>query len=140
VVDGKTANGDPGDLFIRFNNGGTEVLTDLFSLSVDKNTLLTITLMFTQTADLDLFVLAEDGNGGYDVLESSTLSQGVVERIAGFVPAGNYLIAVGAFSGSSAYSLTLQEGIVGAFSPGHVFAPTGNGNERYPALVERKRR
>jgi hypothetical protein len=60
--------------------------------------------------------------------------------LGGLIPAGDYLIAVGAFSGSSEYSLTLQEGIVGAFSPGNVFAPTANGNERYPVLVERKRR
>lgn len=140
IVDGKTAIGDSGDLVIPFNNGTSEVLTDIFLLSLDEATTFTITLAFTQNADLDLFVLVEDGNGGFDVVASSTRSQTLAEQLGGSLPAGDYLIAVGVFSGSSAYSLTLQAGVPAAISPKNFLAPATSDNDRFPVLVERKRR
>ncbi|HMV83350.1 MAG TPA: IPT/TIG domain-containing protein [Blastocatellia bacterium] len=139
IVDGKTAKGDAGEVTIRFDNGSTEVLTDLFYLSLDKTTAMTIALEFTQTADLDLFVLAENSLGMFEVLASSTKTQGTSEKLTGSLSAGNYLIAIGVFSGSSAYSLTLQAGTPTAFSPFNSLAPTANNNVRFPVLVERKK-
>ena len=110
VVDGNAAKGDYGELVIRFNDGTAEILVDLFDFSVDIPTALTFTLNFTQTADLDLFVLQSNGRGGYDVIANSTNNQGVLERITGTVQPGKFLIAVGSFNGSSRYTLELRQG------------------------------
>ncbi len=139
IVDGKTAKGDAGELIFRLDTGENEVLTDLFFLPLEKTTALTFTLTFTQNADLDLFVLKYDGLGGFDLIASSTKSQGTSEQLTGSLSGGFYLIAVGAFSGSSAYSLTLQAGTLPAFPPFNPLAPIANDNVRYPALVERKK-
>lgn len=135
IVDGVTAKGDAGDLVIPFNNGTSEVLTDLFSLSLDKTTTLTISLAFNQTADLDLFILQDDGAGGFDIIASSAKSQGVLEQISGPLPAGNYLIAIGVFSGSSQYLLTLTPGLLSATQ---LNSPNFD-RVRIPAWVERRR-
>ena len=47
---------------------------------------------------------------GYDVIANSTNNQGVLERITGTVQPGKFLIAVGAFNGSSRYTLELRQG------------------------------
>lgn len=143
IVDGHAAKGDPGDLAIQFNDGSTEVLHDLFSLSLSGATSLTFTLSFAQTADLDLFVLRDNNDGSFDVIAISANTSGTTEQLSGSLPAGNYLIAVGAFTGSSAYALTLQEGVPAASLLGNPIASTGFGNTRQlasPVALENKRR
>lgn len=111
AIEGKIAKGDPGSLTINFQDGTSEVLSDLFLLILDQETTGTITLTFTQGNDLDLFILKENAMGEYDVVASSTMIEGNAEVLAGALPAGTYLIGIGAFSGSSDYVLTLQLGV-----------------------------
>ncbi|MFN0087719.1 MAG: IPT/TIG domain-containing protein [Blastocatellia bacterium] len=111
IVDGRAGRNDAADLIIRFDDGTSEPLPDLFWLYLDKPTQLTLTLDFTQSADLDLWILEEDPDGGYVVVARSTLSSGIAEQIAGTLAAGDYLIAIGAYSGSSPYALTLRAGL-----------------------------
>ncbi|MGH9833375.1 MAG: IPT/TIG domain-containing protein [Blastocatellia bacterium] len=133
IVAGQAAQGDPGDLVIRFPDGTSENLVDLFLFEIDRATQLTLTLTFANTADLDLFVLQDDGNGSFTIIATSTRSQSTIEQLGGSLPAGRFLFAVGAFSGSSRYSLELRQG-----APG--FGPVALDffNARQPVAVERK--
>lgn len=136
IVDGRAAKGDPGQLRVEFNDGTFENLLDLFLLSLDNATALTFTLTFNQTADLDLFVLSEDANGVLRVVASSSRKTGIVEQLAGSLAAGDYYIAVGAFSGSSQYALELRQGVASSFG----FIGPETGDIRYPVLIEKRKR
>ncbi|MGH9848012.1 MAG: hypothetical protein ACREEM_55720, partial [Blastocatellia bacterium] len=103
-------------------------------LELDKTTAVAFTLNLTLPADLDLFVLREDDDGGYDIIGSSTRKNSAIESLTGNLLAGHYLIAIGAFSGSSRYSLALAQGAP-AFG---IFVPPAHPFEfRVPVKVER---
>ncbi len=136
VVDGRAAKGDPGDLFVTFNDGTTETLVDLFLLELSQTTQFTVTLTFAQGADLDLFVLEENDQGDFVIIGSSTRSQSTFEQLTGTLPASEYFIAVGAFNGSSRYSLAVQQGPP---QPPAIFAPAPV-DIRHPALVEKRKK
>jgi uncharacterized protein (TIGR03437 family) len=135
IVAGRAAKGDPGDLFVRFNDGTTETLVDLFLLDLAQSTLLTVTLSFESTADLDLFILEEDEDGNFVILGSSTSDTATIERLSGTLPAGEYYIAVGAFNGSSRYTLEIRSGPPATFGviPPQLF------NMRKPLAVDRRK-
>lgn len=135
IVDGDADVDDPAELIIQFEGGATEKLHDLFRLTVDQNTSVTLTLNFTQTGDLDLFVLQEDANGNISILGSSTEEQTTVEQLSGTFPPGEYLIAVGAFSGSSSYELMLTQGTA---SFNRLKPQSGKAIKR-PLMVDRKK-
>ena len=107
-VQGRIATGDPGSLTIVFNSTTKIVLSDLFSFNLDQVLRGTIALTFNKGADLDLFVLRRNDRGKYEVIASSTTSEGTLESLTGDLPPGQYLIGVGAFSGSTPYLLSLQ--------------------------------
>ena len=136
IVSGNVRLSDPADLEIRFDDGTREKLHDLFYLSLDKDTLLTFTLGFTPTGDLDLFILQENAAGDLVVVASSTKDQTIIEQLSGTLKAGDYIIAVGAFSGNSGYLLTVTPGAPSSMNGS--FAPSSFGI-RHPALVERKK-
>ncbi len=135
IVDGRAAKDDPGDLIVRFDDGTSETLVDLFLLELDRATQLTFTLTFTAPTDLDLFVLEENEDGGYDIVAESTRNQSTAEQIGGSLPPGEYFIGVGAFSGSSRYALELRQGPPPAFG----FLAPEFFNLRRPVTLERKR-
>lgn len=110
IVDGRAALGDFASLSIQFDDGTTERLHDLFFLPLDKTTAMTVTLNFNSPADLDLFILQRNADGSFSLVGRSTRKQSTFEQLSGSLPAGNYLIAVGAYSGSSRYSLSLTAG------------------------------
>src|SRR5262249_39634405 len=106
IVDGQAAKDDPGDLVVLVDNT-TETLVDLFHLTLSTPTQFTLTLTFNQTADLDLFLLRQNATGDFDIIASSTKIQGTMEQFGTPPLVGDYYIAVGAFSGSSPYTLEL---------------------------------
>ncbi|MBP6822571.1 MAG: IPT/TIG domain-containing protein [Acidobacteria bacterium] len=134
IVDGTVRFSDPADLIIPFNDGTAEKLHDLFFLDLANDTALTITLGFLPTGDLDLFILQEDADGNFVVVASSVRNQTIIEQLSGTLKAGQYIIAVGAFAGSSGYLLTVTQGA----SLNETGAPVSLG-VRHPALVERKK-
>ncbi len=109
IVDGRASQSDPGDLIVEFDNGEIETLHDLFSISLSAQTNISLELSFTSAADLDLFLLEAIPNteGGYRIIDLSAESTGIDEKITSSLPAGKYLIAVGAYKGLSPYSLRL---------------------------------
>jgi uncharacterized protein (TIGR03437 family) len=111
IIDGSTAEDDPFDIIIVFSDGTIVPIPDLFLLSLDQTTPVTFTLNFNQTADLDIYVLREREDGEYDPVDGSFARQGISERLSLNLEPGNYIIAVGAFIGSSQYALTLQQGL-----------------------------
>ncbi len=134
IVEGRTALNDPAELEIQFDDGTREKLHDLFYLDLERDTPLTITLGFAPTADLDLFLLQENVDGDLVVVASSTRDQTIIEQLSGTLKAGEYYIAVGAFSGSSGYLLTIGQGTTSLADSGW---PISFGI-RHPALLERK--
>ena len=138
VVDGSADLFDLADFEITFNNGTSEPLVDLFFLNLKTTTNLSLILRFTATADLDLFILSghPDSNGNFQVLDSSlgTTTQETLQRS---LPAGDYLIAVGAFDGGSPYSLTITQGGSSAQSRLQGTQPV---RPRQPIAVQRKKK
>lgn len=137
IVSGAAARDDLSELQVRFTNGTTEPLHDLFSISVDAPTNISFRLDYTQTGDLDLFILngVPNATGNYRVIALSTNSSGTVEQLTGTLPQGKFLIAVGAFSGSSKYTLTITPGtagLVGIDAENHL-------NFRQPLTIESRK-
>ncbi len=132
TVDGSADEDDPADYVYNFDNGSSTQLHDWFLLSLDKTTSLTILLSFLQTGDLDLFVLDEDlndvGVGGF--------RQGISEQLSGTLPAGDYYVIVGAYSGSSQYQLSITQGLPGLSG----FGAPDTLNIRHLRRVEKKSR
>lgn len=106
--EGRIAKGDPGSLSVDLDNGSRTTLSDLFRLEVTGFVRSSILLTFSNTANLDLFLLQETEPGFYEVVASSTAISGNSESLIGLIPPGNYLIGIGAASGSGSYVLTLQ--------------------------------
>lgn len=134
IVDGRVALNDPAELVLPFDDGTVEKLHDLFYLNLVRDTPVTISLGFLPTGDLDLFLLQEDANGNLAVVAFSARDQGILEQLSGTLKAGEYYIAVGAFSGSSGYLLTVAQsatlqdsGLPGSFGV------------RQPGLIERRK-
>lgn len=113
TIEGRIGIGDPGSLVSRYSNGTSVVLSDLFRLDLEQTTRLSIQLRFLTEADLDLFVLRRSPLQTYDVIASSSNTQGTTEGLVGDLPAGRYLIAIGAIRGASAYRLSLGIGTTG---------------------------
>lgn len=134
IVDGSAAVNDPADLVIQFNDGRSEKLHDLFYLPWDKDAPVTVSLGFLPTGDLDLFLLQENADGNLVVVASSARTQTILEQVTGTLKAGNYYIAVGAFTGSSGYLLTVTQNA--SLTDAGSLMSVG---ERQPMLVERKK-
>ena len=140
IVDGRAAKDDPGEFLVKFPDDGTqETLVDFFKLTLDKPTQLTLMLTMAQTADLDLFVLRENAAGDFEPLDfSATRRPGAPELVGSdlIFPAGVFYIAVGAFSGSGQYALSLKQGVgtsIGFVAPNTL-------KIRQLALVEKKKK
>lgn len=115
LVTGTIAKGDRGGvdiggITIDFDDGTSEDLSDLFYLLLDSPTTISLLLEFSTSADLDLFILKPDGQGGFVVVDYSADVDTTTEQLTVLLPPDEYLIGVGAFSGSSDYKLTIVEG------------------------------
>lgn len=134
IVDGRAALNDPAELVLPFDDGTVEKLHDLFYLKLDRDTPVTISLGFLPTGDLDLFLLQENADGNLAVVAFSARQQTILEQLSGTLKAGEYYIAVGAFSGSSGYLLTVAQGT----SLQDSGLPSSFG-VRQPGLIERRK-
>ncbi len=139
IVTGSAAKTDTHDLIINFTDGTSEPLPDLFYLSLTKQTNMAFSLKFNQTADLDLFVFEIDVNGEVGkILKSSRGTGTTSEDVTIILPAGDYIIAVGAFSGNSNYALTFQENKTVNFNQVFGLNPELF-NFKQPAKIEKRR-
>ncbi|MFN0110975.1 MAG: IPT/TIG domain-containing protein [Blastocatellia bacterium] len=133
IVSGSASLNDPAEFVVQLTGGRTEKLHDMFYLKLDKDTPLTISLGFLLLGDLDLFLLQENANGDLAVVASSARGQTLLEQLSGTFKAGEYYIAVGAFTGGSGYLLTVTQGA----SLNGWDSPVSFGDKQ-PMWVERK--
>ncbi len=140
IVDGRAAKEDPSEFIAVLDNGDEVPLVDFFQFTLDKPTQITFTLTMAQMADLDLFVLRQTSPGVFEGDISATRRPGATEQLGGqevvILPAGEWFIAVGAFSGSGQYALELRQGA----SPSISFIAPNQFRIRQMALVERKKK
>lgn len=105
TITGNASSSDPGDIELSSDSDGMIVISDLYKFTLSTpasiNALLTIQSESTND-DLDLVLLNEDGS---DIIESSSQTGNVDELISKSIGAGTYILGVGAFSGSAAYTL-----------------------------------
>lgn len=113
TIEGRVGLGDPGSITTRYSNGTSVVISDLFRLDLEQTTRLSIQLSFSTAGDLDLFVLRRSPLQTFDIIASSSNTQGTTEGLVGDLPAGRYLIGIGAIRGASAYRLSLGIGTTG---------------------------
>ena len=140
IVDGRASKDDTSEFIAMLDNGDEVPLVDFFQLTLDKPTQITFTLTMAQTADLDLFVLRETSPGVFEGDYSAIRRPGATERLGGpevlILPAGDWFIAVGAFSGSGQYALELRQGAASSIS----FVAPDQFKIRHLATVERRKK
>jgi len=115
IVTGAIAKGDRGGvaiggITIDFGDDTTEDLCDLFYLLLDQPKTISFFLNFASTADLDLFILRYNAEGNLEIVDYSAGIDTTTEEITVDLPEDEYLIGVGAYEGSSSYTLTIVEG------------------------------
>lgn len=107
TINGAASSTDTGEIELGSDTGAMVVISDLFKFTLGNdsnlNALLTIDST-NSTDDLDLVLLDEFAT---EILDSSSQTGNDDELITGLLEAGTYLIGVGAFEGSSSYSLEL---------------------------------
>ncbi len=131
-----TADFDDSFDFITLTDGTDQDLTDMFFLTLDQTTNLSLNLQFNQGADLDLYLCDANPNakGQYKLLGFSESSTGTVENILKSLPPGDYLIGINAYNGGSSYKLTITQG-----SGLQAEASTSGTVERFDRKAVRKR-
>ncbi len=134
VVTGSAAKENPGELSVRFEDGTSVRLHDLFELKLDVESNVSLRLDFTITANLDLFIIQEDPSkkGTYKVVASSANISGITEQLLKTLPKGVYQIAIGAHTGSTKYTLTITD--INDVPINGV--PADPANDRRPVVVE----
>lgn len=108
VISGSISSTDTGELELTSDTGSMIVISDLFNVELSQSTNLNALLTIESTSqddDLDLVLFNADGSL---ILDSSSQSGNVDELISKTLPAGSYLLGVGAFSGSSTYKLEVR--------------------------------
>lgn len=105
TIDGETNIIDSGNIFlIRANNDSVKI-TDTYKISLPEKGILDLSLLINSsnsTDDLDLVILDEQAQ---DIIISSSENNNSNENLSVELESGSYLIGIGAFSGSSKYTL-----------------------------------
>ena len=119
TISGNASSSDTGEIELSSDSEAMIVISDLYKFTLSSpasiNALLTIQSESTSD-DLDLVLLNEDGS---DIIESSSQTGNIDELISRSLGAGTYIIGVGAFSGSAAYTLKFT-----LFTSGPIGNPT----------------
>ena len=103
---GSATKGDSGELKLSSDSGLTVIISDLFKFTLTQpgiiNALLTIQ-DGSSDSDLDLILFNEDA----EIIDSSSQNGKTDELISISLQAGTYILGIGAFSGSTAYKLSV---------------------------------
>lgn len=108
IISGNAAITDDGDLELTSDTGAMVTISDLFRINLSAPGQLNALLKIesdSQNDDLDLVLL--DGNG-VEILDASSQTGNVDELITKSLSPRGYLLGVGAFSGSTSYTLEIQ--------------------------------
>lgn len=107
TISGNSSDTDDGEVELSSDTGAMIIISDLFKFTLTSsasiNALLTIESDLSSN-DLDLVLL--DGSAS-DIVETSSQAGNVDELISTSLKAGTYLLGVGAFSGSTSYTLEI---------------------------------
>lgn len=109
IITGSINSTDSGELELTSDTGSMIIISDLFKVILTESTNLNALLTIDSTSqddDLDLVLFNADGSL---ILDSSSQSGNVDELISKTLSAGSYLLGIGAFSGSSTYSLEVRK-------------------------------
>ncbi|MFN7621784.1 MAG: hypothetical protein ACK5RS_01415, partial [Acidobacteriota bacterium] len=109
IIEGDIASGESGELVFAPAGGDKLPIADLYRLSVTSRVTVLIDLSFLNEADLDLILYRRNQQGGYDLLDSSSSTGGMTERLSGGLIQGEYLIGVAARKGKSVYTLRILD-------------------------------
>lgn len=103
---GSASDGDATGITVQFTNGDSDEIEDLFRITLATPARLNVSLSFA-TGDLDVYLFAINGSSvdGLGSAITNANPEGFVT--AAPVPAGTYYIGVSAYSGSSAYTLSV---------------------------------
>jgi hypothetical protein len=106
---GNAASFDSSSIRINYDGGASDGIEDVFALNLTVPAKLTLDLTNPATADLDLFLFTWVDNAPHFLAVANHDGSGVEEKIVLVNPLlpGTYYIGVSAYSGSSAYNLSL---------------------------------
>lgn len=108
TITGDISSTDSGELELTSDTGSMITISDLYKVVLPQSSSLNALLSIDSTSqddDLDLVLFNADGSL---ILDSSSQSGNLDELISKTLAAGTYLLGVGAFSGSSSYSLEVR--------------------------------
>lgn len=107
TISGNASSSDPGDIDLTSDSGSMVTISDLYKFTISSassiNALLTNQSENTND-DLDLVLFDESASG---IIDTSSQTGNTDELISTSIPAGTYILGVGAFSGSANYSLAV---------------------------------
>ena len=109
TVSGNSTKGDSGEVELTSDNGSMLVVNDLFQFSVDQTDSINALLSNNSTSsdsDIDLLLFNSDAT---EIIDSSSQTGNTDELISSTLQPGTYLLGVGAFSGSSDYTLAVSQ-------------------------------
>ena len=108
TIKGNAGVGDDGELELGSDNGSMIIINDLFKFTIPNTTSINALLVIESDLDendLDLVLFDEFAN---EIVESSSQTGNVDELISRTISGGTYLLGIGAFTGDSAYTLTIS--------------------------------
>lgn len=108
TITGTANSSDTGEIELMSGDGSTLIISDVFQFTISDPGIFNATLLLNSTSasdDLDLVLLDESAN---TIIASSSNTNNDNESISQTLEPGTYLVGVGAFSGSSDYSLDLS--------------------------------
>jgi hypothetical protein len=108
ILEGDITKGEPGEIIHRYPNGDLLPLADVYRISVMQRISGVIELSWLPGADLDLILLRKNSQGIYEPVTVIGKRSGESESISGTLTTGEYIIGIGAWSGRSVYTLSLQ--------------------------------
>lgn len=107
TISGNVAKDDPGELELSSDSDQMIVVSDLFKFTVTQPDVINALLMINDGSadrDLDLILFNEDGS---QIIDTSSQNGVTDELISTSLQPGTYILGVGAFAGSAAYTLSI---------------------------------
>ncbi len=106
-ISGNVSKSDSGELELMSDSGASIIISDLFKFTLTQTDSINALLSFSGTTDSDLDLILFN-NDGSEILDSSSQNGLSDELISTSLPAGTYILGVGAFGGNASYTLAVS--------------------------------